>query len=61
MWTRDFRKLAEGEFDAIVIAAAGLIRLGREKEITEFLNRNDDILPAPAQGVLAVTVREDDA
>jgi hydroxymethylbilane synthase len=53
------RKLAEGEFDAIVIAAAGLIRLGREKEITEFLSP-DAILPAPAQGVLAVTIREDD-
>ena len=53
------RKLAEGEFDAIVIAAAGLIRLGRGQEITEFLSP-EDILPAPAQGVLAVTIREGD-
>jgi hydroxymethylbilane synthase len=54
------RKLNEGEFDAIVIAAAGLIRLGREKEITEYLSP-DDILSAPAQGVLAVTIRQGDS
>lgn len=53
------RKLNEGEFDAIVIAAAGLTRLGRAGEITEYLN-TADILPAPAQGVLAVTIRKDD-
>ena len=53
------RKLNEGEFDAIVIAAAGLMRLGREKEITEYLSP-DDILSAPAQGVLAVTIRQGD-
>lgn len=53
------RKLSEGAFDAIVIAAAGLFRLGREKEITELLNPSD-ILPAPAQGVLVVAIREED-
>jgi hydroxymethylbilane synthase len=53
------RKLREGEFDAIVIAAAGLIRLGREKEITELLNPAD-ILPAPAQGVLVISFRQED-
>jgi len=53
------RKLSEGEFDAIIIAAAGLIRLGREKEITEYLSP-DNILPAPAQGVLAVTILQGD-
>ena len=53
------RKLREGEFDAIVIAAAGLIRLGREKEITELLNPAD-ILPAPAQGVLVISFRKED-
>jgi hydroxymethylbilane synthase len=53
------RKLGEGAFDAIVIAAAGLLRLGREGEITELLNPSD-ILPAPAQGVLVVAIRQED-
>jgi hydroxymethylbilane synthase len=52
-------KLASGEVDAIVIAAAGLIRLGREGEITEVLPP-EVMLPAPAQGILCVTIREDD-
>lgn len=54
------RKLNEGEFDGIVIAVAGLIRLSRETEITEFLDP-EDILPAPAQGVLCITIRQDDS
>jgi hydroxymethylbilane synthase len=53
------RKIAEGEYDAIVIAAAGISRLGRENEITEFLNPAV-ILPAPAQGVLVVALRLED-
>ncbi len=53
------RKLSEGEYDAIVIAAAGLVRLGREKEITEYLNPAD-MLPSPAQGVLVVAMRNED-
>jgi len=53
------RKLSEGEFDAIVVAAAGLTRLGREKEITELLSPSD-VLPAPAQGVLVVAIRQED-
>jgi hydroxymethylbilane synthase len=53
-------KLASGEVDAIVIAAAGLIRLGREKEATELLPP-EVMLPAPAQGVLCVTIRKDDS
>jgi hydroxymethylbilane synthase len=53
------RKLSQGEVDAVVLAAAGLIRLGREGEATEFL---DPALmtPSPAQGVLCVTIREGD-
>lgn len=53
------RKLAEGEVDVILLAAAGLLRLGREGEATEFL---DPALmtPSPAQGVLCVTLREGD-
>jgi hydroxymethylbilane synthase len=53
------RKLAEGEFDAIVLARAGLARLGRASEITEVLDPML-MLPAPAQGALAVECREDD-
>ncbi|MER7002088.1 hydroxymethylbilane synthase [Dactylosporangium sp. NPDC000555] len=54
------RKLAEGEFDAIVLAHAGLARLGRGGEATEVLDPLL-MLPAPAQGALAVECREDDA
>lgn len=54
------RKLNEGQYDAIVLAAAGLLRLGRDSEITEWLSE-DIMLPAVAQGALAVEVREDDA
>ncbi len=53
------RKMKDGEFDAIVIAAAGLKRLGREREATEFLPL-EVMIPAPAQGVLCVTLRQDD-
>jgi hydroxymethylbilane synthase len=53
------RKLADGEFDAIVLARAGLARLGRADEATEILDPLL-MLPAPAQGALAVECREDD-
>jgi hydroxymethylbilane synthase len=53
------RKLKDGEYDAIIIAAAGLKRLGRGNEATEFLDP-EVMLPAPAQGVLCVTLRETD-
>jgi hydroxymethylbilane synthase len=54
------RKLAEGEFDAIVLAHAGLSRLGRAGEATEVLDPLL-MLPAPAQGALAIECRDDDA
>jgi hydroxymethylbilane synthase len=47
------RKVAEGELDAVVLAAAGLRRLGRAAEISEVLDPML-MLPAPAQGALAV-------
>jgi len=53
------RKLAEGHFDALVLAAAGMIRLGRVAEATEWLEP-DVMLPAVAQGALAVEARADD-
>jgi hydroxymethylbilane synthase len=54
------RKLDAGEFDAIVLAAAGLIRLGMAERITQQLPLELSI-PAVAQGVLAIEIREGDA
>lgn len=42
-----------GELDAVVLAAAGLSRLGRTGEVTDFLSV-DTVLPAPGQGALAI-------
>ncbi|WP_405614025.1 hydroxymethylbilane synthase [Streptomyces sp. NBC_01511] len=42
-----------GELDAVVLAAAGINRLGRTEEVTDFLSV-DSVLPAPGQGALAV-------
>ncbi|HEU4827795.1 MAG TPA: hydroxymethylbilane synthase [Gemmatimonadales bacterium] len=53
------RKLAQGEFDALVLAAAGLIRLGRTEAITEWLSP-EVMLPAVGQGALALQVRAGD-
>jgi hydroxymethylbilane synthase len=53
------RKVQDGELDAIVLARSGLIRLGRAGEITETLDPIQ-MLPAPAQGALAVECRVDD-
>ncbi len=54
------RKLAQGDYDAIVLAAAGLERLGRANEISDYLPV-DLCLPDAGQGILAVQVRESDA
>lgn len=54
------RKLDEGRYDAIVVAACGLIRLGLEERITERLEFSC-MLPEPGQGALAVEARADDA
>ena len=53
------RKLASGEFDALVLAAAGLMRLGRADEATEWLDPAV-MVPAVAQGAIAVEVRATD-
>jgi hydroxymethylbilane synthase len=53
------RKVFEGELDAVVLARAGLVRIGRSGEITETLDPIQ-MLPAPAQGALAVECRIDD-
>ena len=53
-------KVAAGEFDAVVVAAAGLARLGRLDEASELLGPGV-MLPAPGQGALAVECRAADA
>jgi hydroxymethylbilane synthase len=53
------RMVADGTVDAVVLAAAGLRRLGRAGEITQLLPP-EVMLPAPAQGALAVECRAGD-
>jgi hydroxymethylbilane synthase len=53
------RKLTEGELDAIVLAVAGLRRLGKESEIA-FAIPAHDVVPAAGQGALALQVRAGD-
>jgi hydroxymethylbilane synthase len=52
-------KVASGELDAVVLARAGLARLGRIDEVTEVLDPLQ-VLPAPGQGALAIECRDDD-
>jgi hydroxymethylbilane synthase len=54
------RRLEEGKWDAIVLARAGLARLGRLEEICDVFPQ-DVMLPAIGQGALALVVRTDDA
>lgn len=54
------RKVTDGELDAVVVARAGLERIGRLDAITESLEPSQ-FVPAPAQGALAVEVRSGDA
>jgi hydroxymethylbilane synthase len=53
------RKLREGHFDAILLAMAGLLRLGRDGEVTEALPP-EVMLPAPGQGTIALECRQSD-
>ncbi|MEV4191618.1 hydroxymethylbilane synthase [Streptomyces toxytricini] len=50
----------DGELDAVVLAAAGLNRIGRSGEVTDYLSV-DNVLPAPGQGALAVECLASDA
>ncbi|NOX35885.1 MAG: hydroxymethylbilane synthase [Deltaproteobacteria bacterium] len=52
-------KLKSGEYDAIVLAAAGLRRLGQENEITQFLDETI-MVPAVGQGALCIETRKND-
>lgn len=53
------RKLDDGEYDAIILASAGLIRLGFEERIKDFIN-TDFSLPAIGQGAIGIECRVDD-
>ena len=53
-------KVASGEYDAVVLARAGLVRIGRLEQATEVLDPLQ-MLPAPGQGALAVECRSSDA
>lgn len=54
------RKVETGEIDAAVLAAAGIIRLGAQARIAEYLSA-ELCIPAVGQGALAIEVRADDA
>jgi hydroxymethylbilane synthase len=53
------RKLSEGEFDGIILAAAGLKRLGHEQRITQILD-DDIMVSAVGQGALGIVCRAND-
>ena len=53
------RKLAEGQVDAILLAAAGLDRLGKTDHVRERLDP-DDFCPAAGQGALGIEIRQGD-
>ena len=52
-------KVRAGDYDAVLLAAAGIHRLGLEEAVTEWLEP-DAMLPAPGQGALAIQCRADD-
>jgi hydroxymethylbilane synthase len=54
------KKLANDEFDAIVLAYAGLHRAGMYDAARMIILRDDEMLPAPGQGALALQCRRDD-
>jgi hydroxymethylbilane synthase len=53
------RKALDGQYDAIILAGAGLTRLGLDSHATEWLSL-DVMLPAPGQGALAIQCRVED-
>lgn len=54
------RKVADGELDGVILAAAGMIRLGKGEMITQYLPV-EDFLPAVGQGALGIEIRSDDS
>src|SRR5258707_9834656 len=53
------RKLESGEYDAIILAAAGVLRLGLETHVRSRISA-DVMCPAVGQGALAIEIRRDD-
>lgn len=53
------KKLEDGEYDGIILAKAGLLRLKLDAHIKETISK-DIILPATAQGILGIEIREND-
>ena len=54
------KKLDDGEFDAIILASAGLMRLGMADRISARFN-SEDMLPACGQGIVGIECKSDDA
>ncbi len=54
------KKMHDGDYDALVLAAAGIQRMGLADEITEYFHPESQMIPACAQGILAVEFRGDD-
>ena len=54
------KRLADGSIDATFLALAGLTRLGLQQHVTSLID-SDDMPPAPGQGALAITCREEDS
>jgi len=53
------KRLDDGDFDGIILAAAGLLRMGMSNRITSYLSI-DECLPAAGQGALGIECREED-
>jgi hydroxymethylbilane synthase len=56
-----WRKLEEGNYDALVLAAAGVNRLGWMERVTQAFDAWTETIPAVAQGILGIEFRENDA
>lgn len=54
------RKVESGEYDAVILAEAGLTRLGMMDKVAERLSL-DDFMPAPGQGALAIVAKRHDS
>lgn len=52
------RKITDENLDGVVLAASGILRVGLEEKISCYLP-TDIVVPAPAQGALAIEIRED--
>lgn len=55
---RRIEKLDNGQYDAVILAAAGLKRVGLEDRIVEYFDETD-FIPSPGQGALAIVIKEE--